>query len=330
MSPRVSVIVPIYNGESDLPELINCLQDQSYSPELLELLLVDNLSSDATATIIKSIASSRVYRGPRISYLTQRLRSSYAARNTGIRAAKGEILVFTDVDCRPQRDWVEHLIEALSDPAIGIVAGNIGSLEPGLTFIEKYSCRRKMLSQEFTLDNNYYPYGQTANIAVRREVFEEIGMFRPWLRSGGDADLCWRMLNESPWRLAYTRNKPTVLHRHRRTLSGLIAQFERYGGASVYLESLHGHGLESSCQKPWRRLARWLIKELPKEFLAMLSGERDLVDLCATPLDIARDCAFARGQEKASFEENMRIIEHLDNSSRSGANACGANSTFGI
>ncbi len=56
--PQVSVVVPVYNGEMDLPELIECLRSQTYPPHRVEYLLVDNNSRDRTSTILQTAASN--------------------------------------------------------------------------------------------------------------------------------------------------------------------------------------------------------------------------------------------------------------------------------
>jgi glycosyltransferase involved in cell wall biosynthesis len=97
--PKISVIIPIYNGESDLPNLLNCLGTQTYPANRVEYLLVDNGSIDRTADIIKAFAEQSQSQELIIRYLSENnIQSSYAARNTGIREATGEFLAFTDVD----------------------------------------------------------------------------------------------------------------------------------------------------------------------------------------------------------------------------------------
>ncbi|MEW5858689.1 MAG: glycosyltransferase family A protein, partial [Cyanobacteriota bacterium] len=86
--PRVSVIVPIYNGETDLPDLIDCLRSQTYPAESVEYLLVDNNSSDRTATLLQSATQSAAADGLTIRPIAEnQIQSSYAARNAGIRAS---------------------------------------------------------------------------------------------------------------------------------------------------------------------------------------------------------------------------------------------------
>ena len=81
--PQVSVVVPIYNGTADLPELINCLLAQTYAKERVEYLLVDNNSSDGTSELLKLALENCPIKIRALS--EKEIQSSYAARNTGIR-----------------------------------------------------------------------------------------------------------------------------------------------------------------------------------------------------------------------------------------------------
>jgi glycosyltransferase involved in cell wall biosynthesis len=148
--PEVSVVVPVYNGEMDLPELIECLRSQTYPIDSVEYLLVDNNSRDRTSTIIQAAASNTpsvpplVSGGSNFNRITIRplaenqIQSSYAARNLGIRASTGEIIAFTDADCRPESDWLENLVKPFVDKEVGISAGEILAL-PGKTILEQHS-----------------------------------------------------------------------------------------------------------------------------------------------------------------------------------------------
>lgn len=250
----MSVVVPLYNAASDAAPLVSCLLNQDYPPERSELIFVDNNSSDDTVSLLHSHLSSCSERRWHI-VSEAAVQSSYAARNTGIRVACGELLAFTDSDCRPAANWLSELAVAFDGPRTGVVVGRIDAL-PGKSCVEGYSARRRMLSQDNTVAHRYRPYGQTANLAVRRAVFERTGLFRPYLTTGGDADLCWRAL-ESGWRLEIA-DQAVVLHRNRSTISGLIEQSNRYARGEVYLEALHRSGLSNSIS-----LSLFLITFLP-------------------------------------------------------------------
>lgn len=314
--PEVSAIVPIYNGEADLPDLLRCLQAQTYPADRVEYLLVDNGSRDRTSALLQTAVREAASLGITLQILQEhRIQSSYAARNTGIRAARGEILAFTDADCRPQSDWLEALIPPFTDPAVGIVAGEIVGL-PGKTLLEKHADRHQVLSQQHTLNHPFCPYGQTANLAIRRQVLEQIGLFRPYLTTGGDADLCWRIQRGSDWQLHFA---PTAVirHRHRSTLKDYSAQWRRYGRSNRYLHELHGVELmrEKTTREYLYLLGRWLVKELPLNAVKAIARKTSPIDIISTPISLFGVRAREQGQREAQLSEKAREIEWLQNAS---------------
>ncbi|MEH2254578.1 glycosyltransferase [Nostoc sp.] len=307
--PMVSVVVPIYNGEADLPELINCLLSQTYPKERVEYFLVDNNSSDHTLTILKTSAENCPITIHPLS--ENQIQSSYAARNIGIRAAVGEIIVFTDADCRPQPQWLNALIQPFVNSEVVIVAGEILAL-PGTTLLEQHADRQETLSPKHTLKHSFRPYGQTANLAIRRIALEKAGLFRPYLTTGGDADICWRILGENIGRLEFAPNA-IVGHRHRATLQELQSQWRRYGRSNRYLHELHGVDLmrEITPKECGYRLVRWLLKEIPRDIKKAIAGQATLVDLLNTPIGLFTARARAAGQRDTKLLENAKIIDRL-------------------
>ncbi|AFY50086.1 glycosyl transferase [Nostoc sp. PCC 7524] len=308
--PMVSVVVPIYNGEADLPELINCLVSQTYPQDRVEYLLVDNNSSDRTLESLKTSATTCPITIHPLS--ENQIQSSYAARNTGIRAAVGEILVFTDADCRPQPQWLKALIQPLINPDVVIVAGEITAL-PGNSLLEQHADRQETLSQKHTLAHPFCPYGQTANLAIRRTALEIAGLFRPHLTTGGDADICWRILQHQIGRIEFAP-EAIVQHRHRTTLKELASQWRRYGRSNRYLHELHGVALMPDMKLPdlSYRLLRWLLKELPQDSVKAIAGKATLIDLLNTPISLFTARARAVGQRDAKLSEVAKIIEWLE------------------
>jgi glycosyltransferase involved in cell wall biosynthesis len=307
--PKVSVVVPIYNGEGDLPELISCLLAQTYPSQQVEYLLVDNNSSDRTSSILKTAAESSP--GLIQALSENHIQSSYAARNSGIHASTGEILAFTDADCRPQPEWLASLITPFINPDVSIVAGEIVAL-PGKNLLEKYAERQQTLSQKHTLSHKFCPYGQTANLAIRRQVFKKVGLFRPYLTSGGDADICWRILKENIGHLEFVPGA-IVQHRHRTTLKDLESQWRRYGRSNQYLHQLHGVDLmrDLTPQEYCFRLGRWLLKELPTQSIKAVAQKASLVDLLNTPIGLFTARSRSLGQREATLPEKAKLIDWL-------------------
>ncbi len=307
--PKISVVVPIYNGSADIPELISCLLTQTYPKQQVEYLLIDNNSSDRTFELLQSAALE----SPILIHVLKedKIQSSYAARNRGIRAAVGEIIVFCDADCRPQPSWLEALIQPFVNENVVIVAGEIVGL-PGETLLEKQASRQDTLSQKHTLAHRFCPYGQTANLAIRRLAFKKAGLFRPYLTTGGDADICWRILQENIGTLEFAANA-IVQHRHRTTFKELESQWQRYGRSNQYLHQLYAVELmrEITVKECCYGMARWLLKEVPKYTLKALLGKATLLDLLNTPIGIFTARARYLGQQQAKLPEKAEMIEWL-------------------
>ncbi|MFQ3616291.1 MAG: glycosyltransferase [Cyanobacteriota bacterium] len=317
LSPRVGVVIPVFNGAADLPDLLSCLSQQTYPQEQIQYALVDNGSRDRTPDLLQIAAVQFQSLGLALHLLTvSDIQSAYAARNAGLVAmlsgnAACEIIAFTDVDCRPEPDWLRNLVQPFAEPQVGLVAGEVLPLEP-TNWLERYAARREFLSQRHTLAHGFLPYGQTANLAVRRAPLEAVGLFRPYLTSGGDADLCWRILQTGQWEIRFAKGA-IARHRHRATLPALWEQWQRYGRSDAYLHELHGSALMRSLtfRDAAIRLARWLLKELPSVAPHVLSRQEPWDRLLDTPLDVF--CAAARrgGQRHSLFPEAARAIAHL-------------------
>ncbi len=287
----------------------------------VEYLLVDNNSQDRTYALLQALPQETAF----YSLRETEIQSSYAARNKGIRAAKGEILVFTDADCRPQPGWLLRIVQPFLDPVAGpqtgIVAGEITAL-PGDSLLERFADRQAVLSQKHTLAHSFLPYGQTANLAVRRSIFDQVGLFRPYLTTGGDADLCWRILQQG-WTIA-SAEQAIVQHRHRSTLADLRSQWRRYGRSNRYLHELHG--IDLTQELTWRawiyRWSRWLLKEVPIAFITGLTkvnsnraGLSAWIDaMVETPLTLLCQQARAQGQRQAQIPEAAREIAWITSS----------------
>lgn len=309
--PFVSVIIPIYNGETDIPDLVHGLMAQTYPADRVEYLLVDNGSRDRTWELLEQAAIDGQTQGVILRPLQEsQIQSSYAARNAGIRQAQGEFLAFTDADCRPQPQWLAALVEPFGDPGVGLVAGEITAL-PGDTLYERYAERHDVLSQKHTLQHHFLPYGQTANLAVRKAALLSAGLFRPYLTTGGDADLCWRVL-QSNWQIQFAPDA-IVQHRHRASLAELLQQWRRYGRSNRFLHELHPVPLmrNLSLQEHCHSWGRWVIKEIPRFMVRAIAGRPCLVDFVDTPLAMLCTRARAQGQRQAQLPDAARQIDWL-------------------
>ncbi|MGE5446163.1 MAG: glycosyltransferase [Ignavibacteriales bacterium] len=230
--PFVSVIIPALDNETLMKDCLISLLQTVYPPERREILVVDNGSTDRTADIIKSFP---------VQYLYEKRKGVSYARNRGIKASKGEILAFTDPDCVVSKGWLNELVRPFNEEDAGGVAGAIIPY-PGQTPAERYAARIRSHSQERPMNHPLRPFAMTPNIAFRREVFQEIGLFDTRFPGGGweDADLCWRFFRGTNLKLKYTP-RAIVFHRYRTTAKDFFIQHIRYGyGLAVIYTKYHG------------------------------------------------------------------------------------------
>lgn len=241
----ISVIVPVLNAEHYIRYCVDSLIGQDFPKDQYEIIIVDNGSKDNTCnTVIRTVDMAGENAldkkdTTKIIITKERKKGAYIARNAGIKLSKGEIIAFTDADCVADRNWLKELHKAFGHD-IGCVAGSINPLH-GKTLVEIYSMKKEILSQKQTLFNNFLPYGQTANVAYRKDILDKIGLFDDSLMSGGDADIAWRMQIYTDYKLIY-EPKAVVEHRHRTTFKGLFKQQFRYGFGNMLLyKKYRGH-----------------------------------------------------------------------------------------
>jgi len=275
---RVSVVIPCHNWGANWPRLRDAIRSQTY-PHYAEYILVDNNSTDASVSLVAPDVVKLKSEGLNVRLMHEdRIQSSYAARNTGIRSATADIVAFTDTDCVPEPDWLEQLVHGFRDPHLLLAAGKILAAPP-TTILEDFADLFGILSARNAQEHSYLPFAQTANMAVRRVVFERIGLFRPHLQSGGDADFCWRFLHDHPGQRISYLEKAVIRHLHRRTWRELGEQFVKYGRGHYVLHKLHGVPLPRKspllAHGPWLQLATWICWSLPREVVRCLVASRD-------------------------------------------------------
>ncbi len=228
--PCVSIVIPVKNSEVQLRELLKSLGNLDYPEACIEILVVDNASSDKTREVVKDF--------PEVRLLIEPAGGSYAARNCGLWAARFPWVAFLDADCRVTPSWLKELTEAMmQDERIGAVAGDNKPLHPE-SKISRME-RRFLGYSNFSGEDLRPPYGITMNILYRREVFLQCGPFDGACLSGGDVEMSWRMQASGWWRLQVLQGRAVVFHedvstlgawftRHLRIGSGLFAHYEKY------------------------------------------------------------------------------------------------------
>jgi cellulose synthase/poly-beta-1,6-N-acetylglucosamine synthase-like glycosyltransferase len=122
--PNVSIIIAARNEEENIRQCLDSMIGLSYPSDLLEIIIVDDRSTDDTAAIVREYTDRHSHlRCLTASPGTGNLHGKTNAVAQGIEASSGEILIFTDADCAVPVRWVEETAKYYADPSVGIVAG---------------------------------------------------------------------------------------------------------------------------------------------------------------------------------------------------------------
>jgi glycosyltransferase involved in cell wall biosynthesis len=169
--PLVSVVVPVFNGERFLAETLASVCAQTYAP--FELVVVDDGSTDGSAAVLRSFPQARCVSQPN--------RGVAAARNTGVEAARGELLAFIDQDdLWPADSLAVRVGHLLAHPELDFVLSLVQFfLEPGVA--KPDWVRPELLEQPA-------PGYNLGNMVVRRAAFERVGRFDPRFVLASDHD----------------------------------------------------------------------------------------------------------------------------------------------
>ncbi len=213
----VSVIIPVYNDCRRLRLCLEGLQNQSYSVNDYEVIVVDNVSTEDIRSIVEEFTCCQ--------YATEKKKSSYAARNKGISLAKGKILAFTDSDCIPDIDWIEKGAAYFqNNQNLDIVGGEIEFIyyrqQPNL--FELYDATSYLQQKTYVNDVRF---AATANMFCRKESIDRIGLFNDELQSGGDLEWGKRAYREG-CTMVYSYDA-CVKHPARKTFSGILKKDRR-------------------------------------------------------------------------------------------------------
>ncbi|MCZ6600622.1 MAG: glycosyltransferase [Acidobacteria bacterium] len=243
--PRVSVVVPVLNGAHEIDRLLASLLALDWPEERLEILVVDNGSSDGTAAVAARYPV-RVLEETEVT-------SSYAARNRGLAEACGDWIAFTDADCVVEPDWLRRLLLPAPPDRVGAIAGEVLALE-GTTAVQRLVERYGIMKHAVTLPHKALPCFSTANVAVRHDLLRDLHGFRDDVRYFADMELAWRLQLEGGREILF-RPDAVVRHRHRRTWGALWRQGVQHGRGVAFMKRTYPDHYRIHPAEQVRRLA---------------------------------------------------------------------------
>ena len=253
--PFVSVVVPTRNRADLLADCLASLLSQDYLADQFEIIIVDDGSTDDTPALVRSLQQSST---GRTHYQAQSHQGVNAARNRGIRAARGALICFVDDDVDIPLGWLKALVAAaFRHPQAGCLGGMIRVRFEGRP---PRSCPKELERSEGELDygSSEKPVHQVygGNLMLRRWAIDRIGPFRTGM-SGPCDEIEWqRRLRRDGIEIVYV---PSAWLWHRRTEADLRRRLlvtKKFWQGVKYASYMHILGEHLSVAEALWRLCR--------------------------------------------------------------------------
>lgn len=234
-STPVSVIVAARNEAERISETIEDLLRQDYDPELMEIIFIDDHSTDGTSEVISA------YKEVKLIVLNEdKALNSYKKKaiQTAIGGAKGKLIVTTDADCRMDKNWLstivsfyeEHGYKMISSPVVYFKESSFFERAQTLEFLYLIGLGAS------TIGNGRPSTCNGANLAYEREAFYEVGGFKGIddLASGDDELLLHKMAAKYGDKIGFLKNYDAVVYTFAKpNLSEFVQQRKRWASKST-------------------------------------------------------------------------------------------------
>lgn len=169
--PLISIIIPHLNQPDALEACLDSLHSQTLEGSAFEIIVVDNGSTSVPRAVTE--------RYPGTLLLHESKSGPGPARNRGVQAASGDILAFTDSDCRAHPDWLRCALDTLARvPPRTILGGDVQIWHEPDTAIKAIEAYESVFAYRFKLYIEQHGFCGTGNLVLRKSDFEDISPFR--------------------------------------------------------------------------------------------------------------------------------------------------------
>ena len=216
---KISVIIPARNEEGNIGQLLQALQEQTYPKDLFEVIVVDDHSTDGTVNVVQQFPAVKLLQ------LKEDGINSYKKKaiETAIAAASGELIVTTDSDCLPSKDWIKTFAAFKEqNESIFIAAPVVLTPSPsplcgeGRRLVQVFQAIDFMVLQGITGAAVYKKalnMCNGANLAYKKDVFNEVNGFKDIdnIASGDDMLLMNKIGKKHPDKVHYLKSKEAIV-----------------------------------------------------------------------------------------------------------------------
>jgi len=216
--PVISVIIPTHNYSKFLPEAVESVLNQTFSD--FELIIVDDGSSDDTAAVVEPYL-----RDCRVRYFYQDNKGLSAARNAGIKAAKGEFIALLDSDDVWMPTKLERQIQLFKDkPDVALVYCMVEHIDENGKALPHISWPHKVGATYRDLMYMPWVVGSGSSVLIRKSIFDEVGLFDEGMNSVEDTNMWIRILRHHD--SAYIDDVLVRIRKHLRSMQTDIKRME--------------------------------------------------------------------------------------------------------
>jgi cellulose synthase/poly-beta-1,6-N-acetylglucosamine synthase-like glycosyltransferase len=214
----VTVIIPARNEAENLPALLGALQKQTYSADLLEVIVIDDFSTDETAAVVRNFPAANIHLLELRQHLNleERLNSfKKKAIEIAISQAKGDLIVTTDADCVMGPRWIDTVVQFYEQHRPKFIAAPV-SFYKEHNFFKRLQSLDFMTMQGITGAAAELASGTMcngANLAYEKQAFHEVGGFSGIdnIASGDDMLLMYKIYSAYPDKVSYLKCEEAVV-----------------------------------------------------------------------------------------------------------------------
>jgi len=190
----VSIVIPCRNEIEHIQEVINCIYENNYPRDLIEVLIVDGMSNDGTRELLSKIH----YKYNQIKIIDNPRQKTPFAFNLGVKQAKGDVIMICGARFLLSKNYINEIVEILNNrPEVGCVGGRIVNIYENRTS----EIISKAMSSKFGVGfNNFRTINEDVYVdtvtppAFRKSIFKELGYFDERLTRNQDDDFSYRLL----------------------------------------------------------------------------------------------------------------------------------------
>jgi cellulose synthase/poly-beta-1,6-N-acetylglucosamine synthase-like glycosyltransferase len=213
---KISVIIPARNEEKNIGDCLYSITNQSYPKELVEIIVVDDHSTDKTAEIITSYASQKVKLISLKDHVTGQLNSyKKKAIEIAVQQSTGDLIVTTDADCIVPENWLNTIATFYEEHEAAFIAAPV-SIDCSSRFIELFQALDFMTLQGITgasVHKRFHTMCNGANLAYKKSAFYEVNGFAgiDSIASGDDMLLMHKIYERYPEKVLFLKSKEVIV-----------------------------------------------------------------------------------------------------------------------